>query len=49
MLSKDGLYRHLYRSSEQHGDKKGQSIDFTWIKNTYRLDSASKESGNCNL
>ena len=34
VLTEDGLYRYLYQSGEQHGDKKRQATDFIWSINT---------------
>ena len=46
ILPEDGLYRYLYQSGEQHGDKKRRATDFIWSKNTYRLDQNMQEPGN---
>ena len=46
ILPEDGLYRYLYQSGEQHGDKKRRATDFIWSKNTYRLDRNIQEPGN---
>ena len=46
LLCEDGLYRYLYQSGEQHGDQKRRATDFTWSKNTYRLDRIVREPNN---
>ena len=46
ILSEDGLYRYLYQPGKQHGDQKRRATDFTWSKNTYRLDRIVQEAGN---
>ena len=46
ILTEDGLYRYLYQLGEQHEDQKRRAIDFTWSKNTYRLDRIVQEPGN---
>ena len=38
ILPEDGLYKHLFQPGEQHRDQKRPATDFTWSKNTYRLD-----------
>ena len=42
VLLEDGLYRYLYQPAEQ----KIRVTDFTWSKNTYRLDRSEKGLGN---
>ena len=46
ILSEDGLYRYLYQPGKQHGDQKRRATDFTWSKNTCRLDRIVQEAGN---
>ena len=46
VLPEDGLYRYLYQSGEQHGDRKRRATDLIWSKNTYRVDRIVQEPGN---
>ena len=46
VLPKDGLYRYLYQSDEQHGDQKRWATDLTWSKKMYRLDQIVQDPGN---
>ena len=46
VLPKDGLYRYLYQSGEQHGDQKRWATDLTWSKKMYRLDQIVQDPGN---
>ena len=45
-LPEDGLYKYLHQPVEQHEDQKRRATDFTWSKNTYRLDQIVQEPGN---
>ena len=45
VLPENGLYRSLYQTGEQHGDKKRLATDIIWSKNTYRLDRIVQEPG----
>ena len=47
--AEDSLYRYLYQSGEQHGDKKMQATDFTWNKSRHRLDWIVEQPGNHDL
>ena len=49
VLPKDGLYKYLYQSGEQHGDQKGWATDLTWSKKMYRLDRIVQDPGNHDL
>ena len=46
ILPEDGLYKHLFQPGEQHRDQKRPATDFTWSKNTYRLDWVVENLGN---
>ena len=46
VLPENELYRYLYQTGEQNGDKKRQAADFIWSKNTYRLYQIVQEPGN---
>ena len=46
VVPEDDLYRYLYQPGEQHGNQKRRATDFTWSKNTYRLDRIAQEPGN---
>ena len=49
ILSEDGLYRYLYKSGEEHEDKKKRATDLIMSKNTYRPDQIVHQPGNCVL
>ena len=46
VLPEDGLYRYLYQPGEQYGNQERRVADFSWSKNTYRLDRIVQEPGN---
>ena len=43
---KYSLYRCLYLSGEQHGDRNKRVTDLNWSKNTFRLNWIMQEPGN---
>ena len=46
VVPEDDLCRSLYQSGEQHGDQKRRANDFSWSKNTCRLDRIVEDLDN---